>query len=105
MESRIVIAMYKPHEGKDHALLKLVKEHLPTLQKLELATKRKATLCKSEDGTLLEIFEWVDEESSSQAHQHPVVAKIWEQMGQICDFQTLDKLAERGKPFPNFIPA
>lgn len=104
MKSEIVFAVYRPHPGKSEALKKLVKEHVPTLRNLGLATSRPEILVQAADGTFVEVFEWKSGEAASQAHEHPVVAKIWEAMGQVCDFSSLDSLKEAKKPFSHFTP-
>jgi hypothetical protein len=34
---------------------------------------------------VIEIFEWVDEDSSGRAHTHPTVSGVWESMGPLCE--------------------
>ena len=104
MSTQIVIAMYRPQAGKEHELMALVESHLPTLQKLQLATARQPIVCQAEDGTVMEIFEWASAQSSAEAHEHPEVAMIWEKMGEIASFQRLEGLAEANRTFPHFQP-
>lgn len=101
----IVIALYRPHPGKDKELRELIRQHLPTLRELELATDRPAILMRAKDGTFLEVFEWRTDESAGLAHEHPLVAKIWEAMGKIADFPALDSLEEAKERFSHFEPA
>jgi len=44
MTTEIVIAMYRPHEGKTDELYMPLRDHLPTLRRLELATDREAVI-------------------------------------------------------------
>ena len=104
MSTQIVIAMYKPTEGKRQDMLDLVKDHVPALRKYELISDRPSILMEAEDGTLLEIFEWSSAEAAEQAHEHPVIAKIWEAMGKVGTFVTLAGLAEADRSFPHFRP-
>ena len=104
MSAQIVIAMYQPNEGERQDMLKYVKEHVPALREYELVTDRPTILMESEDGTLLEIFEWVSPDAARLAHEHPVIAKIWEGMGKVGSFKTLANLAEAGQTFPHFQP-
>jgi len=104
MTSEIVFAMYRPHEGKDAELRELIGQHIPTLVRLELVTDRAPILCRGEDGTYIEIFEWATSAAAARAHEHPEVAKVWEAMGQVADFPPLSSLAEAGKRFPHFEP-
>ena len=100
----IVIAMYKPHEGRESALLELVGGHVSTLQELGLATSRAPIVAKSSDGTLLEVFEWSSEEAAQAAHQHPTVGRIWEQIGMVAGISTLSAIPESAQPFAHFEP-
>jgi len=100
----MVIALYRPHPGKDAELRELIRQHLPTLRTLELATDRPAVLMRAKDGTYLEVFEWRTGESAGLAHQHPLVAKIWEAMGKIADFPALEALEEAKQRFSHFEP-
>lgn len=104
MKPEIVFALYRPHEGKDAELRELIKEHIPTLRRLELITDRVPILVKSRNGTYIEIFEWRSAESSAQAHEHPELARVWEVMGQIADFPALESLEEITGRFPHFEP-
>lgn len=104
MKPEIVIALYRPHQGRDAELRRLIAEHVPTLRRLELITDRPAILARSKDGTYLEIFEWRTAESAGLAHEHPEVAKVWEAMGLVGDFPALDSLEECKARFPHFEP-
>jgi len=104
MSAQIVIATYRPHDGNDEALRDLIREHLPTLRKYELATDRPSILMRAQDGTYLEIFEWASADSAERAHQHPAIAKIWEGMGALGDMPTLSQLEETTRMFPHFEP-
>lgn len=100
----IVFALYKPHAGKDAELLSLVRRHYPTLRKYELATDRAPIVSRSANGTIIEVFEWVDEASHKRAHEHPEIAAIWERMAQIGGMPTLASLPECAETFPHFEP-
>ena len=101
MNPEIVIAMYKPHEGKDAELTALIREHVPTLRRLELITDRPAMLLRARNGTYMEIFEW---RQVGVAHEHPEVARIWEAMELVADFASLSSLDEARRGFPHFTP-
>jgi quinol monooxygenase YgiN len=100
----IVFALYKPHAGKDAELLKLVQRHYPALRKYELVTDRVPIVSRSANGTIIEVFEWVDGESHKQAHEHPEIAEIWELMAQNGGMPTLGSLPEAVHTFPHFEP-
>lgn len=98
----VVIAMYRPKEGKTRELEALVKQHYPVLNEYGLATDRAPFLGRSADGTIIETFEWISGEAAAKAHDHPAVAKIWEAMAMVCEFGKLGELAEAKKVFPSF---
>jgi hypothetical protein len=100
----VVFALYKPHEGKDEELRRIMTQHLPVLRRLELITDRPAVVVRSRNGTYIEIFEWRTAESAGLAHHHPDVAKVWEAMGAVCDFPLLESLEEGKERFPHFEP-
>ena len=101
---QLYVALYRPHTGQEEALKKLIAQHIPTLRRLELITDRKATLMKSQDGTYVEIAEWLGPDSAEKAHHHPELAKVWEAMGEIADFPALENLQESKMRFPHFQP-
>lgn len=98
----LVIAMYRPHKGKLTELEALVRKHFLTLKEYGLTTERDSFIGRSEDGSLLEVFEWASAEAAEQAHDHPAIAKIWEAMGEVCDFGKLGDLPEAKNRFPHF---
>ncbi|HLZ85249.1 MAG TPA: hypothetical protein VKQ54_16920 [Caulobacteraceae bacterium] len=104
MTSEVVMALYRPHEGKDSELRSLIAQHVPSLLRLELITDRPPLLLKAADGTYVEIFEWVSGAASRSAHEHPEIAHIWEAMEAVADFTNLDSLEEAQRPFAHFSP-
>jgi len=103
MSPQVVIAAYRPREGQDAALRALISRHVPALREAGLATARPVLLLRSlTDGTYLEIFEWASADAARQAHEHPVVRKLWEEFDGMSEFRSLGSLPEAGKPFPHF---
>ncbi len=100
----IVFALYKPHPGKDAELLKLVAGHHAVLRQFELVTNRVPVICRSANGTIIEVFEWVSEDAHKRAHEHPQIAAIWELMAEIGGMPTLGSLPEAAHTFPHFEP-
>ena len=98
----VVICSYLPKTGKHTELLNVLQNHVPTLRTIGLATDYPCTLMTSENGTIIEIFEWKSEEASRAAHDHPEVQKIWGAMMPLADFVPLSSLAETQKPFAHF---
>ncbi len=98
----VVIAMYRPKEGKLMELEALVKRHFSTLHEYGLTTEQKPFIARSSDGSILEVFEWTSKEAAEKAHDHPAVAKIWEAMALVCEFGCLEQLPEAKNRFPHF---
>jgi hypothetical protein len=98
----LVIAVYTPHQGKEAALLQVVKEHLPILRGQKLATDFPPLILRSANGTILEIFEWVSEEAVRAAHTNAVVLELWKRFDQVCVCDKLASLPEAQAMFPHF---
>src|SRR5262245_1029342 len=104
-QGQVVIAMYRAKPGRDKALEAAIAQHVPTLRRLGLATKRPVVLLKSMvDSTYLEIFEWVDEHAAGKAHETKGVMEAWDALGKESEYVSLGQLAEAGRPFPHFRP-
>ena len=99
----MVIAAYRPKPGKAEELAALVREHVPYLRRLGLATERPVLAMRAANGDLVEVFEW-EEGAVANAHEHPEVLKLWEQFGAVCDFIPLAALDDAQRPFPPFEP-
>ena len=101
-KTALAIATYKPKAGKAQALYELVQKHLPALRELQLATDRHNFIAKSENGTIIEVFEWTSMNAIKAAHQHPAVIDIWEKISQAADLVPMSSLKEGEHPFPVF---
>lgn len=102
MSPEMVIALYRPHPGKERELDALVARHVPALREAELITARGTLAGRAKDGTVVEVFEWVSADAARRAHELPGVARVWEAMAQVADFVTLGGLAEADQRFPHF---
>ncbi|MGE0455814.1 MAG: hypothetical protein AB7O37_19030 [Vicinamibacteria bacterium] len=101
---RIAIACYRPKAGQAGALRKLVRTHVPTLRSIGLVTGRAPITMESKDGTIVEVFEWASSEAIEAAHGHPVVLKMWEEYGRLCDYVPISQVAEASQLFSEFDP-
>jgi hypothetical protein len=99
---RAVIACFRPKPGMEAALLAVVRAHVPTLQRLGLATARASLLMRAADGNVLEVFEWVSADAIDAAHSHPEVLAMWQRFEATCDYTSLADLAEARHPFAEF---
>lgn len=95
-------AAYKPKPAQEEALMKLVEMHLPKLRDLGFATDRENYIAKSQDGTIIEVFEWTSMNAVNAAHQHPAISDIWEKMTLVAEFLPINTLSELNSPFADF---
>lgn len=101
---RVVIACYRPKPGRRDVLRALVRTHVPTLRSVGLATDRVPITMEAQDGTILEVFEWTSAEAIRSAHDHPVVAQLWEEFGAVCDYVPVGQVPEAAQMFAEFTP-
>ncbi|WP_374075982.1 VOC family protein [Bdellovibrio bacteriovorus] len=101
-EGVIAVVCYRPKPGKEEALQQLLQNHVPTLRQQGLITDYPSTLMTSQDGTLVEIFEWKSPTHAKKAPSVPAVKKIWDETVQLAEFVPLGKLDEARSPFAHF---
>jgi hypothetical protein len=99
----IVIVAYRPKPGKEADLLQLTREHVPLLRAEGLATDHPVTVCRTTDGTIVEVFEWAPG-AVERAHTNPIVLKLWERYATACDIVPLTSLPEASNMFASFTP-
>jgi len=87
----VVIVAYRPKPGCDNELLDLVKQHVPYLRRLGLATDRPALALSGNGGVVIEVFEWAAGAIAS-AHENPEVLALWEKYAAVCDYVPLHEL-------------
>ncbi len=102
MSSELVIALYKPRRSKRDEFQALLAKHEGLLRKAGLVTDRPFVMMKSDDGTILEVFEWIDGAAAHKAHEHAEVGPLWNAMAEIAEFPCLAELPEATKRFPHF---
>ena len=99
----VLIACYKPIEGKEEELCSLIKTHAELIKSEGLATNRESILMKSKDNSVIEVFEWKSKEAFESAKTNPNVQKLWYMFSQISDFIPLSNLDETSEVFADFI--
>jgi hypothetical protein len=104
MPSSISVACYRPKPGCEEALLVEVRNHLPPLRALGLVTDRTPIVMRAQDGTIIEIFEWVSQEAIAGAHANPVVLELWKRFEAVCDYAVPASIAEFQNMFAHFEP-
>jgi hypothetical protein len=101
---RIAIACYRPKAGQQEALRTLVREHVATLRSIGLVTSRAPIAMEAQDGTIVEVFEWASPEAIEAAHGHPVVLRMWDEYGKVCDYVPVGQVQEATQLFSEFTP-
>lgn len=101
---RIVIVGYRPFPGKELELKNLIKNHWDVLYKEGLVTNRKSIVCKSEDGTIIEVFGWKSKQAIEQSHSNEVIQKMWSEFSKVCDYVPISAVSESQNLFSEFEP-
>jgi len=99
---RISIAAFKANPGKEGDLLAVLDDRLPLLRRLGLATNRAPINCRTKDGVIISISEWVSDEAIDKAHHTPEVLALWNRFFACCTWVKLDTLAESHDDFATF---
>lgn len=101
---RIVIACFRPKPGKNEELRAIVRGHMAILRAEGLVTEREAILMEAQDGSVLEVFEWISSDAIDRAHKNPRVLAMWETFAEVCDYIPVGELGEAGQLFSEFTP-
>ncbi len=102
MNSRIVIVAYKPKTGKERELQTLALNHYSRLKVQELVTDRLPFLMQSQDGTIIEVFEWKSPEAIQQAHTNKDVGQMWQEFSQVCEYVPIGQVPESSNLFADY---
>jgi hypothetical protein len=100
----ISVACYRPKTGREQELLELVRNHLPPLRAEGLVTARSPIVMRCADGAIVEIFEWVSQETIMSAHKNPVVLELWKKFEEVCSYETPSNIPEFQSMFGHFEP-
>lgn len=100
----IVIASFKPKAGKEELLFEAIREHLPILRKEGLVTDKDNYIMQSEDGSIIEVFEWKSEEAIEKAHNNKSVLELWKKFEEACEYIPVANIEEAKHVFSNFKP-
>ena len=99
---RIATACYRPRPGSDGRLAEVVREHQTVLRAGGFAAGRPPVVMRSEDGTVIEIFEWASREKKEAAHRDPAVLAVWARLEECAEIAALADLAEGTRQFASF---
>ena len=97
----MVIVAYRPKPGCEEALLDLIRDHVPFLRRLGLATDREPIVMRAKDGILVEVFEW-QKDAIAKAHDSEAVQELWAKYYELCDYIPLSQLPEAQDMFAEF---
>ena len=97
----MVIVAYRPKPGCEQTLLDLVRDHVPFLRGLGLATERDPIVMRAQDGILVEVFEW-QKGAIEKAHNMEAVQELWAKYYELCDYIPLSQLPEAQEMFAEF---
>jgi hypothetical protein len=98
----ISVAAFKPLAGREAELLSVLRERLPLLRRLGLATERPPINARSRSGVILHISEWSSADAVGRAHRTPEVLALWERFAACCEYVTLASLDEVRDAFATF---
>ena len=102
--SLIVIASYKPKNGKEEGMKEVLRDHIPILKKEDLITDFSPIVLKSKDGYYLEIFEWKSGDAIEKAHHNENVLALWKRFEEVCEYVSLMEIEECKHMFADFAP-
>jgi hypothetical protein len=100
----LVIVAYKPKPGKEQRLDAVVAKHLRVLASERLITNRPASVMRADDGTNVEVFEWLSAEAIGAAHGNPAIFALWGEFAAVCDFVRLADVPEAQRMFAEYEP-
>jgi hypothetical protein len=100
----ISIACFKPRPDCEQELTELVRNHFALLRAEGLVTERAPVVMRCNDGTIVEVFEWVSREAIEGAHKNPVVLDLWKKFEAVCWYETPSNVPEFQNMFAHFEP-
>jgi hypothetical protein len=101
---RIVVVAYKPKPGKEGELEALIVTHLPILRAEGLVSDRESIIMRSQDGTIIEVFEWKSKEAIESAHANLKIQEMWQAFSAVCEYVPASQVAEFTAIFSEFTP-
>lgn len=99
---RFVIGGYRPKPGQAPALEAVVLRHWEVLRREALVSERPPHRMRAADGTIVEVFEWLSEQSSARAHRNAAVQALWSEFAAVCEHVPVGHLPETRQPFAEF---
>ncbi len=100
--SIVAVTVYRPKKGKKAELLSLLKLHLTVLRRGGYVSRRQSYLMSSENGSIVQVFEWLSKKAKEGAHRDQAWLALWPQFNKLCKNDLMKDLPEAKKPFANF---
>jgi len=97
--TELALAAYRPHDGADDELLRLLAEDVATLRRGGHATDRPAPVVRTQNGDLLVVLEWSSDHAVDDAHADAEVLAVWERKAQLAEYIPPNALAGSDGPF------
>lgn len=98
----IALILYSPRKDREQELIEMLQQNIPVMRKLGLVTDREQILASTKDGSIIQLFEWKNDDSQEQAMAHPVCQEMWLKVGNISEFQKPTAVAEFNEVFSMF---
>ena len=57
---------------------------------------------RAEDGTVVEVFEWVSQEAIDTAHSNSKVLEMWQEYSEVSEYVPIGELPEASQLFAQF---
>ncbi len=81
-----------------------MREHVRTLRREKLATKRVPIIVHAKDGTVLEVFEWISHRAIDAAHKNRAILAMWERFNAACEYVKVSDVPESHDQWASFAP-
>lgn len=104
MNSKIVLLVYRPLQGKEKDPETIVSKHLHVLRSQDLITDRDAVVMRAANGCCIEEFEWKSQEAIDAAHHNQEILKLWDEFSKVCKYERPANVAEFHNLFSEFQP-
>ena len=97
--TELALAAYRPREGHEDELLRVLEQDIATLRRRGHVTDRRAPLVRTESGELLVVLEWSSEHAVDDAHEDLEVLSVWKRKDQLAHYVSPSELAGAEMPF------
>jgi len=100
--AKVAIIVLKPKKDRTEELIALLKQSNATMQRLGVVSSKEHIVCTSEEGAVIHIFEWANENSQEAAAEHSEIRDLWMEAERLCEFLKPSAVKEFNEVFPSF---